>query len=705
MTVTLSVLLLGGIVLFLGLPVFEAVFSVILVTPILAFLLAKTLGSLTISTYGISCLILLALLIFLAYPIKRPKDLKRARSEFLPIVIFLIAFSFFHKLCLLWPDFIAIGERLRDYAILSSVIHSPMEVQEPWMVGYPLNYYAYWYRFGHMLNSVFGYETWQIYHLLQSFTYALYFTACFRILSAHLNVRASLSFFYSVLICFGSNVAGIRDYFFEEPGWWGPSRVINGAINEFPAWSFILGDLHPHYLNLPMIPFALCVLSVVRKSTSTVFDFVIVFFAAVTTIPLWIYNANVWEVPIWLSVFGFFILLKAAGPIKEAWSTKTLPRLRSSDSVGIKSLSALALVIALTISLYLSKKNIHPPNYPIDFVKGNIARTPLSEFVQHFGIPIYLIAATFAFGVSAGVLRTIFVLFAFSALFFKEAIGILVMLLIIDFIRIGSVYKILGKGSTKFSEDKTLLEAIGLTAIFLTIVPEVIFLNDPYGSDIERMNTIFKIYSANWFFIHIFAFVLVAPLFEKLIDWAKNATKMEVSLAKYFAVSAVFFPITILMLGFFMDTAGNERAERDLTILPIEQGLNEINRVFKGAAVTIQEFHKLPRGVTLEAQGKPYDYTTHVATLSEHPSYLGWANHVNLLLENNPEVGRRERVSDAIYNEKDCAKKKENVLHENIKYVVFGPLEKKRHTSASEEDFSCMTKLMTHGDYSIYSAN
>ena len=52
------------------------------------------------------------------------------------------------------------------------------------------------------------------------------------------------------------NLAGVREWIAaaDPPGdydWFEPSRVIPGTINEFPWFSFLLGDLHAHVLALP----------------------------------------------------------------------------------------------------------------------------------------------------------------------------------------------------------------------------------------------------------------------------------------------------------------------------------------------------------------------------------------------------------------------------------------------------------------------
>ena len=61
----------------------------------------------------------------------------------------------------------------------------------------------------------------------------------------------------AVVVCIVlGNLAGAREWLdaADPPGdydWFAPSRVIEGTINEFPWFSFLLGDLHAHVLALP----------------------------------------------------------------------------------------------------------------------------------------------------------------------------------------------------------------------------------------------------------------------------------------------------------------------------------------------------------------------------------------------------------------------------------------------------------------------
>lgn len=693
MLLILSFMVLAVLPLMLKAAVFESVVSLFLLTPVIAFLFGNTMG-LNTGTYLLSLIILCTAftLIFRRRDDAKDDAKQDVKSELIPVAVFAVSFIFFHRMCLLWPDYIAMGERLRDFAILSSVIQSPVALKEPWMDGFSLNYYAFWYRYGHFLSTMYGLETWEVYNTLQSFTFALYLTSAFVILRRHMSFNILPALFFSTLIAIGSNVSGIVHLFTGNDSWWGPSRVIPGAINEFPAWSFLLGDLHPHYLNLPLLPFFIVLLLATKDSLTSLFSYAIVLFCGITLFPVWIYNANAWDFPVWMGMFACIGLLSLVSVWRTRRSTEKPPPDIFNFKIGYRQ-SLIFLIAALaTYSLYLSQINIQPVSYPVDFVKDPIPRTLTPDFIQHFGIPLFLIAASLLILMKDSFLRTSAFALFFTLIFFPEVVWFLAALLLVNTARIWAEYRLPGRDENTFGGKAVIIESIGLSALGLLILPEVVFLNDPYGAEIERMNTIFKIYSVNWFFIHLFAFYLAA-----------KATS-GVSFFRFrYAWAAAGLIVFIYCTGFYFRTGFKLRKIAVQDILPREQGLSEINRIFPGAAAAIQKLQKMERGTVLEAQGKPYDYTTHVATLSENQSFLGWANHVNLLLNNNPEIQRREKLSDDFYNSAECAQKSDIMRARRIKYAVLGPLEKRRHPRVSPENFSCLKEIIREGEYRIYS--
>ena len=66
----------------------------------------------------------------------------------------------------------------------------------------------------------------------------------------------------AALVAILGNLAGVRTWLrADDPprdyAWFDPSRVIPDTINEFPSFSFVLGDLHAHVLALPFTVLAL----------------------------------------------------------------------------------------------------------------------------------------------------------------------------------------------------------------------------------------------------------------------------------------------------------------------------------------------------------------------------------------------------------------------------------------------------------------
>lgn len=685
MQLIILVALLALVVSWVRWPLFETVFAVILLTPIL-FLSVAAEESCYPLVYWAS-MITLVLVVTLLVRVMRFGQCNRNREEFVPLVFFALAFIAFSMLCQQWPDFIAIGERLRDYALLSSVIESPISLKEPWLAGYPLNYYAYWYRVGHMFAVLFHWPTWEVYHYLQSFCYALFASAQLRIFRSYLKFSWIGAFVCTILITLGSNWAGVVHVLSAGENWWGPSRVIAGAINEFPVWSFILGDLHPHYLNLPLIPFffsvVFCVFSQrIRPGWAC-------FFILLFVVPaLWLRSANAWDVPIWLLYAAVFVMLHLLISWRNNFSGFSFKKFELKD-LG----SPVLLVFLLLFSwfLWLSSNNLQSVEYPLTFVTSKVGRTSLVELGRHWALPLSLIGLALIRLAPSNYCRVATIVLLPLLLITGQAWPFLLSVFLLNLVRLWFQLFRVDQASATVSSTTLALEAVGIISLALLIGPEFFFLDDPYGGENERMNTIFKVYSANWFLLHTFSFYLISRAWSTFPGFP-----FKLYLARLLQVSAAAF-FTL----FLMKTVP-QRANADFHFAPANRGLSSLDRQFPGAALAIVELSRLPRGVVIEAQGPPYSYTSHVATLSGNYSYLGWRNHVDLLVRSYGESQRREQISNEAYTIADCPKRRDLLEREGVSYLVVGPLEKKRYGVLPPEMFACLESVIVSGQYSIF---
>lgn len=688
MELIIGICILAAIFYRLKFPAIEFAIGSVLLLPIISFPLGANLRpSNVLYTTILICIVGAAAFWRNRCPAQAETNLSSS-EQIPPVLIWIASFAFCHYLCMLWPDFYQLGERLRDYALVASAVHSPIYAQEPWMAGTSLNYYFYWYRLGAAFHGLFGYPAWQVYHVLVAFTYSVFITCTFLLLRRVANFSWRTALAGTVIICVGSNIEGVRHFFSGDNNWWGPSRVIPGTINEFPAWSFLLGDAHPHYLNLSLLPFLALLSRSLRLNERPGFEAIAISFVFLTFTSLWFFNANAWEVPVWgilCALFGSLFTLKICCGERSS----LLPKYSEATHLKqAKVIVPLLGLLVLSLSLYFSSRNILPGDMPLRLVTPEIGRSAVATMLLHWGMPLFLLAvATILARKDIGWLA-VCLLVLIPTLAATHVIYFLVALFILNLIRLRLEFSEHCKHAR--STDVLLLEALGLLALFLIIFPEILFFDDSYGGDVERMNTVFKAYSAAWLPLHIFAFWRTSYW---LTPWINDFDEVP--------VTPLLLVVCIISSGFFFKTI-HLRKSSSTEVSPIGQGLSEIEKRFPGSSGTIQILAKSKSGVVLEAQGPAYDFTTHIATLSGKPAYLGWANHVNLLSRDYDEVTRRTQMTDQIFRESNCENKRSAARSEGISYIIFGPLERAAYPEASADHFTCMKQLIKQRDYLVF---
>jgi uncharacterized membrane protein len=769
MTLLLLVALLTVVGTAVAAPLFEFVFGALLLIPVGRFLLGWCLLQAGYEASNGIVSALLYLLSFggvltLAYKVFGRRTGRVERSEFYPLGFFAIAFCIAYGLCMLWPDFIDLGERLRDYSMLASSIDSPVAPKEPWMEGIKLNYYVYWYRFGNLLSTVLGMQAFEAYHALVAFAISFYAAVMFQIVRVILRGGVGVATLAGLCIPFGSNVAGVlfvkrkEQGFGWEPdnGWWGPSRVLQGAIDEFPAWSFVLGDAHPHFLNIAALPFFVLILFRILTSTRAPLFRISQAVLFVVGAALFLKASNAWEVPMWIgtvgcvTVLGLFFFFQrpttgdcasvkqmnpfelfkvSLGFVVLLVSIWTAFRYHNPESplisvlvfgvgVGFFALSVprvaipagimgkiskirpnwmwVAFWVVLFATLWLSGRHIVPPeNIPARFVRQPTQVTTTAELFMHWGFQLSFLAVGSLFLLRFSTQTVVLAGFLGLSLLYDKAALFIYCLMALQVVR--SIAE--KEGSKNVAWGRVFEDALIVSGLILILTPEIVFLDDSYGPEIDRMNTIFKLYTTAWGLLGLGGVsVMLRALkkYENLVaDYGKAfpiAVGGIIAVGLFYSFSKFYFHIVPMRRNGTLDPTIEARLE----------GLGEANRWHRGSADVIRALRKLPKGRVLEAQGKAYSYTGFVSTLSAQPCYLGWANHINLLNKVYGEVSRRESVTKEIYNQEDCAGRKEVARREKIRYVVVGTLEEKAYPGAGGKDYSCFAPVIKSGDYALY---
>ncbi|GIW12617.1 MAG: hypothetical protein KatS3mg062_0056 [Tepidiforma sp.] len=196
-------------------------------------------------------------------------------------------------------------EQPMDLLFLNASMTSPeYPPRDPWLAGEPVSYYYFGYVQAALLSSLANVPAWSGYNLALSFTFAATasavvsvswavarwaltgpsrrfaplapaaalilvlfvgsLSAVFEWSAAHERYSEPLyrAFGVDYLLpcspgqtesCYAGPSPRTREWYPTEYWfWWRGSRVIPDTITEFPFFSFLLGDLHPHLMALPM---------------------------------------------------------------------------------------------------------------------------------------------------------------------------------------------------------------------------------------------------------------------------------------------------------------------------------------------------------------------------------------------------------------------------------------------------------------------
>ena len=216
-------------------------------------------------------------------------------------VLFLVAFALFVGVRMLDPDLWQPwngGEKPMEFGFLNAVLRSPwMPPGDPFFGGGTINYYYYGYFLLGTVIKLIGVPSAIGFNLAIPLLYGLTVLGATSIVYNAVaamqrargwqgtsatafgwglvgavllvgigNLSFGLQFLSMKLPALQQDVVSALNHFggvadisqhYTSFDWWGASRIIPDTINEFPYWSFLFADLHPHLIDLTVSLLAL----------------------------------------------------------------------------------------------------------------------------------------------------------------------------------------------------------------------------------------------------------------------------------------------------------------------------------------------------------------------------------------------------------------------------------------------------------------
>ncbi len=221
-----------------------------------------------------ACIFIVAVLSLIVV-FKRADDLKtffRRRLGYVLVseALFLILYLFFALVRAHFPN-ISGTEQPMDLGLLNGIVrNSHLPPNDPWMTGQTITYYYFGYLMLAMITKLSAVAGGVAYNLSLATLFALAFMGAFS-LAYNYSRRYRWAFFGGVCLVGIGNLDGLIQLITERSlipsahwWWFRPARVIpadgtTNLITEFPSFSFVLGDLHPHVMAIPLALLAMSV--------------------------------------------------------------------------------------------------------------------------------------------------------------------------------------------------------------------------------------------------------------------------------------------------------------------------------------------------------------------------------------------------------------------------------------------------------------
>jgi YYY domain-containing protein len=579
------------------------------------------------------------------------------------------------------------AEKYMDFAFFNTLSRTDvLPPQDPWMAGKEFNYYYFGYLMFANLARLTPVANHIAYNLCVVTVAGLAFAEASSI-GLTLTRRVPFALLTGAVLMLIGNLDGFLQLWekggFTQFDYWRSSRIVakGDTINEFPYFTAIHGDLHPHYIVLPVTLLFLALLldpERFRRRTEGPATRALWWYAPITFVLASMIVISPWELPVGAMVA--FLLAGRDQPLRP---------LVSWQRIGLGATVGAMLVASYLLYLPFYLHFAAPPGG----VGQKFAQTSLIEFLIVFGA--LLLPAALYLGeevgkrlpitreqaqllIAAGLLATVVAYLAGNAVY--------VVLLAFGGAALACTY------ATDDHEQRAVTLMLLAAAIAL-LACELVYIKDPYGEKLYRMNTVFKLYFQSWILL-----ALAAPWCWAALADRQQREPSAAHTTAVVAVSALFLVSCAYPVGITATRLSGRSVPSTLdgTAYLAREHPDEF-AVIKWARENVAD---LP--VILEATGNPYSYYARFSSNTGLPTVMGWGNHEGLWRSHESEVTQRAADVARMYNAPSLAEIAPLLDRYAVKYIVVGELERKDYQAAGLAKFAELPVAFAQGGTTLY---
>ncbi len=572
-------------------------------------------------------------------------------------------------------------EKFMDYGFMEAMMRSKtLPATDLWYSQGKINYYYGGQYFAVFLTKLSGAKVELTYNLMRTFVAGLAFAMPFSLVHQMVTDRLgktgsrwkkALPSVTGILAGISVSIAGNMHYVVygqiipfiqklkgeEVSSYWFPDAtryigfnpdVEDKTIHEFPCYSFVLGDLHAHVVDIMFVLLLLGLLYAWMKKVRTTElsgesmsrrgfwkkQLLMPQLLATGALLGMFHWTNYWDFVIYFVVTcGAALFMNIIGQKgKIRWA------------LGVTAAQAAEILILATVIIM---------PFTLQFDTSNMVQG--IALAQHHSLPHQLLVL---WGLP-GILTILFV-----------------VSLLIEKLR-GAEQKSLYHLLTSIRLPDLFAVLMGLCAIGLVLIPELVYVRDIYENGNARANTMFKLTYQAYI---MFGMTMIYAIFRLLIIGKNKILKVLAFIGLFFFVwTCGYFGNSV---HFWFGEVWKPSQYKGLNATAFLE--TDFPEDVNGIRWLKENISDAP--VVLEANGDSYSEYERVSAMTGLPTIMGWYVHEWLWRGNLSDLNAKIEEIQEIYTSTDETRVKELLEEYNVSYIFVGSCERNKYGADMNND-------------------